>query len=119
MNLILSLITAIAGSLTGLLTADGIMSPNLTNLINASIAAGLALFNALKSGGSVTDEMQSALTALQAEYEAIQKDTSTDPVLIGIIAEASNLVSYAIKGYTDASSGAVDPSTLPIPPEVL
>ena len=117
-TLILTLISALSGSLTTILTGAGVLTPSLSSLINASIAAGVALFNALKSGGSVTSELQAALTALQAEYTAIQQDTSADPAVMGAIAEVSNLVSYAVTGFTNASSGAIDPSTLPVPPEV-
>lgn len=118
MNLILSLITAISGSLTGLLNKEGVVSDGLANLISVSISAGVALFNALKSGGTVTDEVQESLKALQAEYTAIQQDTSADPEVIGAIAEASNLVSYAIDGYTKAEAGA-DPADLKVPPPVV
>lgn len=118
MNLILTLITAIAGSMTGLLSTEGVISPNLTSLIDASVAAGLALFNAFKSGGTIAGEAQQALIALQAEYTAIQKDTSADPNVVGCIAEASNLVSYAIDGFVKAEAGA-DPADLPVPPPVV
>ena len=115
-TLILTLISAISGSLTGLLSSDGVISAGLSNLINASVAAGVALFNALKGGGSVTSEVQSALKALQAEYTAVQQDTSADPAIVGAITEISNLVDDAISGFTNAAT--VDPSTLPVPPAV-
>jgi len=118
LTLILTIISAISGSLTGLLSSDGILSAGLTSLIDASSAAGIALFNALTSGGTVTSELTTALTALQTEYTAIEQDTSADPAVMGAIAESSNLVSDAITGFTNASSGAVDPSTLPVPPAV-
>jgi hypothetical protein len=115
-TLILTLISAISGSLTSLLTADGVLSSNYSNLISASIAAGTALFNALKSGGTVTSELQTTLAALQAEYTAVQQDTGASPAVIGAITEVSNLVSDAITGYTNAQT--TDPSTLPVPPAV-
>ena len=114
LTVILTLISALSGSLTSLLSTDGVLSSGLSNLINASVAAGIALFNALKSGGTVTSELLTVLKALQAEYTAIQQDTSADPVVVGAIAEVSNLVSDALTGYTSG----VDPSTLDIPPEV-
>jgi hypothetical protein len=115
-TLILTLISAISGSLTGLLSSDDILSTGLSSLINASVAAGIALWSALKGGGKVTSELQSTLTALQAEYTAIQEDTSANPAVVGAIAEVSALVSDAITGFTNAAT--VDPGTLPVPPAV-
>lgn len=117
-TLILTLISALSGSLTGLLPSYGILSTGLSRLINASVAAGIALWNALKDGGTVTSELQQALTALQSEYTAIQQDTSADPAVVGAIAEVSGLVSDAIAGFTSATGGE-DPSALPVPPAVL
>lgn len=117
-TLILTLISALSGSLSGLLGSDGILSKGLADLINASVSAGIALFNAIKGGGPATSELQAALTALQAEYTAIKQDTSADPAVVGAIAEVSNLVDDALAGFTSASSGGVDPGTLPVPPAV-
>jgi len=116
LTLILALISGISGSLTNLLSSNGVISSALSSLINASVAAGLSLFNAIKSGGTTTGELQASLTALQAEYTAIQKDTSADPAVIGAIAEVSNLLNDAIAGWNDAQTN--DPGDLPIPPPV-
>lgn len=114
MSILIQLIVAIASSLPSLLSAGGVISPGLGNLISASLTAIDSIVSALRSGGTVTAEVSADLAALQAEYAAIQKDTSADPVVIGKIAEISNLVDYALQGW----SSGVDPSTLPIPPEV-
>ena len=86
-TLILTLISAISGSLPGYSVRTALFPPGALNLINASVAAGVALFNALKGGGSVTSEVQSALKALQAEYTAVQQNTSADPAIVGAITE--------------------------------
>jgi hypothetical protein len=114
MSILVQLLVAIAGSVPALLNSEGIISNPLTNLFNVSIAAIASLVAAIKGGGTVTSELQASLTALQAEYTAIQKDTSASPAVIGGIAEVSNLVSDAITGYENAQT--VDPSTLPVPP---
>jgi hypothetical protein len=116
LTLILALISGISGSLTNLLSSSGVISAGLSSLINASVAAGVALFDAIKSGGTTTNVLQASLTALQAEYTAIQKDTSADPAVIGAIAEVSNLLNDAIAGWDTAQT--VDPGTLPAPPPV-
>lgn len=116
-TLILTLISALSGSLTSLLSGDGVLSGGLASLINASIAAGVALFNALRGGGSVSSELQSALTALQSELAAVKADTSADPTVVANLAELDKLVSAAVSGFTAAEQGA-DPSTLPTPPPV-
>lgn len=117
-TLILTLISAIAGTLTNLLTANGVIPPNLQGLVTASVAAGTAMFNALRSGVGAAAELQAVLSALQAELAAVRQDTSADPAVVSLIAELDNLVGDAITGFTQASSGAVDPASLPVPPAV-
>lgn len=115
LTLILTLISAISGSVTNLLGAEGVISNPIANLVSASIAALESLVAAFKAGGATT-ELQASLAALQTEYTAIQKDTSASPAVIGAIAEVSNLVSDAITGYQNAQNS--DPGTLPVPPAV-
>jgi hypothetical protein len=124
MTLILTLISVLAGSLTSFLAKNGTITDPFAALVNASVAAGEALFAALKGGGGVTTEVQvtaavqAALTALEAELAAIQQDTTLDPADVAIFAELTGLVQAAVKGFSDAESGNVDPSTLPVPPAV-
>jgi hypothetical protein len=116
-TLILSLIGALSGSLGQFLSTEGVISGPLAGLISASITAGEQLFAALRNGGTATDELQAALTALQNELTAVKQDTSADPAIVDNIAEVDRLVQAAITGFTKAEQGD-DPAALPVPPAV-
>lgn len=116
MSLLIQLLIGIAGSVPSFLSSEGIISASCQKLLNASLIAIGSIVAAIRGGGTATSELQAALAALQAEYTAIQQDTSADPAIIGAIAEVSNLVSDAIKGYEAAQTA--DPGTLLVPPAV-
>ena len=113
-SLLVQLLLGIASSIPAFLDSEGIISAGLEKLFEVSLAAVTAIIAAIRSGGTAASELQSALSALQAEYTAIQQNTSADPVVLGEIAEVSLLVGDAIQGFENAQT--VDPSTLPVPP---
>lgn len=117
-TLLLQLLAGIAGAVPAFLNSEGIISSGLEKLFDASVAAVETIIAAIKGGGTVTSESLAVLTALQAEYTAVRQNTSADPDVIGAIAEVSNLLSDGITGFTNASTGGIDPSTLPVPPPV-
>jgi len=118
LTLIIALISSLGGMVSNFLSADGIIPGNLSSLISASISAIGQLVTAFQSGGTPTSELQASLAALQAELTAVQQDTSTDPSILGDIAEISGLVQDAVTGF-EAAQGGADPSTIPVPPAVI
>ena len=115
MSLLLQILLGVVGTLPSFLSSEGVISSAYSNLFSASIAAIAAIIADIKGGGSASSETQAVLVALQGEYTAVQQNTSADPNVIGDIAEVSNLIGDAIAGW----NSGVDPSTLPVPPEVL
>jgi hypothetical protein len=114
--LIVSLITALANTLLSVLTGSGVASSSISNLIETLISSGAALFTSLSSGGTPSTTLQSILTALQADLEALQKDTSVDPTVIAQVTELTKMMQAAITAFEQAEV-TEDTSTLtPLPP---
>jgi hypothetical protein len=111
LTIILTVLSALGSSLSPFIGSS------LATLISASVSAIAALAAAFTSGGSITTEASAAITALQAEAQAVAADTSASPAQITAAEGILSICGYFLAGVEAAQDGT-DPSTLPIPPAV-
>jgi len=115
-SLIVAVIMQLAQTALTVLTKQNVLSPQLSDLIGVLTESGASLFQTLRSGGTVSDEIKSILSQVQTALTAAKQDTSVAPEVIDQIVEAERVIQAAINGY-EAAQQNTDPSTLtPIDP---
>lgn len=107
--------------LTILSAVSGLFSKFVGSNWESVIQNGLSALGALIVGWtskSPSADVTASLTALQSILKALQSETGLAPSVLAQVEEAIVLVEAGIAAYQQAESGALDPSTLPVPPAV-
>lgn len=115
---ITAIIALIIQLLPEILSVIGVITPNMSKLIEQLGAAIPALITSLVSGGGVPDKVASILAALQAELEVMKQDTTLPTNTLQMIETVSAGITDALAAYEQAKL-VTDPTTLKPLPEDL
>lgn len=114
--LITTAISLIIQFLPQILSATGVISPNISKLISDLGGAIPGLITSLATpGATVPDETITVLNGLRTELAALQADTTLDPAALQMISTLLESIDDALAAY-EAAGKTDDPSTLqPLP----
>ena len=118
MTLILAAIALIIQFLPQILSAAGVISPAIANLIQQLGAVVPGLVTGLAAGKGVPDDVIELLQAFQSEIQVLQKDSNLDPTALQQADTLNGAITDALAAYRQAQT-VCDPSNLkPLPTDL-